>query len=326
MDVYSGRSMLMPTMRSNNVSGSTSAPSRQLSLPQPPAGGLTSRAGASSTFPPQRPAPPPSGAPPIYRPRPVLGTGVQPKPVGPALLETRPAPPVYRPGPVPGMGVQPKPVRPVPLETRPAPPVFNPFPTSHPSVGLLKPTASVRATAPAIYHPAQDSTLQSKTRPGASAQLVQLMNGSKTSPPYGNVREAAPRPYRKSKKRGQGVSKANVRAHKEGETFSVGSVRVTGYNEYHVAGTEWTSPYDIKHARGKTKQTRELLDAAVEAINNGEAIFRSTNGRNDYVEVDGYLYGVHRQVDPTTRKRPIFPAGPVQSGEKEATNEGTPPD
>jgi hypothetical protein len=163
--------MLKPPLRPNKASGSKSAPSRQLSLPQPPAGIVTSRAGASSTFPPQRTSSPPSGTPPVSRPRPVLGTGVQPKPVGPALLETRPAPPVYRPGPVPGTSVQPKPVRPVPLETRPAPPVFNPFPTSGPSVGLLKLTASVRATAPAIYHPAQDSTLQSKTRPGAFPAL-----------------------------------------------------------------------------------------------------------------------------------------------------------
>jgi hypothetical protein len=181
--------MLKPPIRPNMASGSRSVPSRQLSLPQPPAGILTSRADASSTFPPQRTALPSSGAPPVSRPRPVLGTGVQPKPVRPASLETRPAPPVYRPGLVPGTSVQPKPVRPVPLETRPAPPVFNAFPNSRPLVGLLKPTASVRATAPAIYHPAQDSALQSKARPSAFPVLTASL--SKNSAP-GPQTPAAP--------------------------------------------------------------------------------------------------------------------------------------
>jgi hypothetical protein len=90
----------------------------------------------------------------------------------------------------------------------------------------------------------------------------------------------------------------------EGEPFDVGQHPCTGYHEGHRESVERT----VYKGSVKTKAPDEQLDAAVVAINSGEATYVENDGRNDYVVYNGYRYGVHRQV--FEGKRSMFPVGP----------------
>lgn len=89
--------------------------------------------------------------------------------------------------------------------------------------------------------------------------------------------------------------------------FKIGSHLCTGYNPYHLDTNEQVK----RKGRLITKVSKVLLDGAVAAINRGEAIFRWDDGRNDYVEYNGYIYGVHRQVFEGIRQ--MFPHQPVET-------------
>ena len=81
----------------------------------------------------------------------------------------------------------------------------------------------------------------------------------------------------------------------------------TGYNEYHLD----TNLQPTRKGRVITKAPQEVLDGAVAAINEGRALHLGHDGRNDYVIVDGYIFGLHRQV--FNEKRQLFPVGPISS-------------
>ena len=71
----------------------------------------------------------------------------------------------------------------------------------------------------------------------------------------------------------------------------------------------------ILKGQSKTKAPASRLDAAVQAINNGQAIYLGSNGRNVIVEYNGYYYGLHTQV--FQGKRQMFPLGSKEEAEQE---------
>jgi hypothetical protein len=89
--------------------------------------------------------------------------------------------------------------------------------------------------------------------------------------------------------------------------FDVGVARCTGYNAYHLD----TNPQPTRKGRPITKASKQALDGAVAAINGGTATHLAHDGRNDYVLVQGAVFGLHRQV--FEQQRQLFPVGSIDA-------------
>ena len=105
----------------------------------------------------------------------------------------------------------------------------------------------------------------------------------------------------RGKNRGRGVNKVKGPEQQPDAPFLIGKQPCTGYNPGHILDKDT----GIRRDTHKTKQPKSRLDAAVRAINNNEATYIKSDGRNDTVVFERLRYAVHRQVSDS--KRQMYP-------------------
>lgn len=196
------------------------------------------------------------------------------------------APPVYRPSKPVQSGISaPRVYKPVVL----APPVQPKRIGNGP--------AAIRTIPPPVYRPHPKSVLTQTRRP-AALTATPVVSAFCPFTSAGAVQQ----------KRGFTIQRMEGSGSLTTNKYQISGHKCTGYNEYHLD----TNPKPTRKRKPITKVPKSQLDEAVAAINSGQTVFIKTDGRNDYVEYKGYVYGLHKQV--FEGKRQLFPVGPVSSG------------
>lgn len=196
------------------------------------------------------------------------------------------APPVYRPPkPFQSGSAAPRVYKPVALGPRVQPKAVGNGP------------AAIRTVPPPVYRPRANPQL-------TQTQRVATLTAKTAVPAFCPFPSAGAA----QQKRAFTIQRMEGSGSLTTSKYQISGHKCTGYNEYHLD----TNPQPKRKGRPITKAPKSQLDEAVVAINTGQTTFIRTDGRNDYVEYKGYIYGLHKQV--FEGKRQLFPEGPVSPG------------
>lgn len=223
---------------------------------------------------------------------------IQPKMAGPAIsLQVRLAPP-----PLP-----------------PARPVVTPVQISH---GTVQPSFTGRG--------ATEKKSKKNFKKKHERVLKKTSEDSKVHKPTHRFKEKSHRAHNVSKEERPKYENVVKEVVKKNSTSSNLNFTVRGEDDKNVKGLKFQHSYNctgynklhrddeerkILKGQYKTKAPALRLDTAVQAINNGQATYLGSNGRNVFVEYNGYYYGLHTQV--FQGKRQLFPLNSKEEVEEE---------